>query len=185
MAFGMGTFSAIGGAVSDIFGGQERADGMRIQATGTRLKAYGDRMAADNYDLSAGFADTNQEFTRQATAIKLAQQDRQLYLGLGTTQADVGAAGFTMGGSALDLMRAGAQQGALTRQVLGQQGLISEEGYKVQGTSYRNMATAARYAADIEDQMASEQDSLANKIESDSMITGGIKAISGIASIFL
>jgi hypothetical protein len=45
---------------------------------------------------------------------------------LGGQEADVAGAGFSEGGSALDLLRSSASQGALTHAVLGQQGLITE-----------------------------------------------------------
>lgn len=66
---------------------------------------------------------------------------------MGQTTADVSGAGFGMSGSALDILRSGAQQGALTKQVLAQQGLISEAGYEEQQQSYLNMAQAADAAA--------------------------------------
>jgi hypothetical protein len=45
-------------------------------------------------------------------------------------------------GSALDILRESASQGALTRAVTGEQGLSQEEGFHQQAASYRNMAAA-------------------------------------------
>jgi hypothetical protein len=81
-----------------------------------------------------------------------------------------------MSGSALDLLRSGAQQGALTKQVLGQQGLITEAGYTEQATAYTNMEAAAKFAAATEESMA-------NTAEKDSWITGGIKAAAAMFSL--
>lgn len=171
MAFGAGTINSFGGAVGDILGGQATAKGLR-------LKAQGDITEAQNYDEASGLAYENMQFAKESTAIKETQAQRELYLGLGATEADVAGAGFSMSGSALDILRMGAQQGALTQQVLGRQGLITEEGYNVQGDAYKRMASAARDAAAGEESLAS--DAMRN-----GWITGAIKGAAGVASLFL
>lgn len=163
MAFGPGTISSLAGAASDLFG-----------ADAHRLKAAGDRFEQQNYDLAAGLADQNEKFTETSTAIKLAQGDRQLYQTLGGQQADIAGAGFANSGSALDLMRDSAAQGALTHAVAGEQGLITEAGYKEQADSYRNMSQAAQVAIDAE-----------NKASENSYITAGIKGVAAAASLFV
>jgi hypothetical protein len=170
MAFGSATFSDAGGAVSDIFGGYATAAGLR-------LKAHGDLAEAGNYDLAATLALQNEEFTKESTAIKGVQTQRQIYQAEGTTQADVAGAGFTNSGSALDIMRSNSQQGALTKQVLERQGQITEAGYTEQAQSYTNMAAAARFAAQ------SEQDQ-AGTAERNGWITGGFKAAAAVATLF-
>lgn len=170
MAFGSGTIQAFGGAVNDLFSSQAAAKGLR-------LKAYGNRIEGQEYDMAAGLSDLNEEFSRQSTAIKLAQSERQTMLGIGHTQSDIAAAGFTGSGTALDLLRSSAQQGALTHQVVSQQGLISEAGYKEQGASYRLMADAARYAA-------GEEDKLAHDATVAGQWSAGFKIASGVASMF-
>lgn len=149
MAFGQGTINSIGGAVNDIFSSKATASGLR-------LKAQGARVEGENYDLAAELALQNRDFTKVSTSIKQTQADREIYLGLGSTRADVAGAGFTGGGSALDILRSGAQQGALQKQVLGYQGLITEAGYEEQNKAYTNLAGFARYSADVQDQMASD-----------------------------
>lgn len=171
MAFGASTINDFAGSISDLLGGSATAAGLR-------LKSHGDLAEADNYDLAATLAKQNEEFTKQSTAIKDVQAQRQIYLGLGDTSASVAGSGFGEGGSALDIMRQGAQQGALTKQVIGQQGLITEAGYDEQQKAYKNMAEAARYAAAQEDEMASTA-------SRNGWITGGIKAAAGIASLFI
>lgn len=143
------------GAVSDIFQGQATADSLQLKATG-------DVAEAGNYDLAAALATQNEQFTEQSTAVKQTQEQRQIYMGMGTTQADVAGAGFNMSGSALDLMRSGAQQGALTKQIIGQQGLITEASYNEQAQAYTNMSAAARAAAQTENDMADKAESNAN-----------------------
>jgi hypothetical protein len=162
MALSQSTFSDFGGAVSDLFGGF--AD---------QYKAAGDRIEAANYRLAAQFADKNVVYTQWSTSIKEFQQDRENAKSLGETTADVAGAGFAASGSALDILRDSAAQGALTKAVLGEQGLITEEGYKEQAQSYRNMADAADMAAKAEDQAATG-----------SFIAGGIKAIASVATLF-
>lgn len=171
MAFGNATFTDLAGAVGDILQGQATAKGLR-------LKAQGDLTEAQNYDLAASLAGENAEFTKQSTAIKETQAQREIYLGLGKTESDVAGAGFQMSGSALDILRMGASQGALTKQVIGQQGLITEAGYQEQQQAYTNMAGAARYAA-------GEEESMAGDAQRNGWITGGIKGAAALATLFI
>jgi hypothetical protein len=143
MAFGNSTFSDVSGAVSDLFA-----------AEGDRAKAAGDRSEATDYGLASDLAGQNEKYTETSTAIKEAQQARQVTMGLGKESADVAGAGFAASGSALDLMHDSASQGALTHAVLGQQGLITEAGYTEQQQAYTNMKAAANAAADAEDNAA-------------------------------
>lgn len=172
MAFGSSTISSFGGAVSDILGG-------KATAASLRLKAQGDRAEAGNYDLAASLADTNAAYTLRSTEIKKMQADRAAYLGIGETASGIAGSGLDLSsGSALDILRSGAEQAALTQQVLGEQGQISEAGYREQAIAYRNMAIAARSAADQEESMGGDA-------ERNGWITGGIKAAAGIASLFI
>lgn len=142
--FGASTLGDIGGAVSDLFAAG--ADSSKSQA---------DRLEGQNYGLAADLATQNANFTEQSTAIKQAQLARQNTLALGQTEADIAGAGFAQSGSALDLLRSSAQQGALTAAVAQQQGLITEAGYKEQAQSFRTMQQEANIAADAEDKAAS------------------------------
>lgn len=143
MALGPATFSDLGGAASDLFG-----------AEGLRAKAQGDEFERQNYNLAAQLADQNEKFTEQSTAIKQMQLDRQNTQTIGGQQADVAGAGFAASGSALDLLRDSASQGALTKAVGGEQGLITEAGYSEQAKSYRNLASAAQLAENAENNAA-------------------------------
>lgn len=143
MAFGSGTITSIGSAVNDLF-----------SADSHRTKAEGLRIEAGNYDRSADFALQNAKFTEMSTGIKQSQLDRDIYKTLGGTEADVAGAGFASSGSALDLLRDSASQGALMKAVGAEQGLITEEGYKVQAKNFADMSRAASMAAASEDQAA-------------------------------
>ncbi len=162
MPFGPGTINSIGGAVQDLFG-----------AKAYEKKAQGLRIEAENYDLASGFATKNAEFSRVSTGIKLAQQDRETYKALGGIQADVSGAGFNVSGSALDIMRDSASQGALMHAVAGEQGLIQEEGYKVQAETYTNMGKAAKLAA-----------SAADDASNASLWSAAFKGASAVFSVF-
>lgn len=155
------TFADFGGAASDLFA-----------AEGDRSKAQGDFAEAQNYDLASALATQNEKFTETSTQIKEAQQNREMTQMIGGQQADIAGAGFTEGGSALDLMRDSAAQGALTHAVMGQQGLITEAGYTEQATSYANMSAAAKAAGDAANQAGTFAD-----------ITGAIKGVAAIATL--
>ena len=176
MAFGAGTISSIGGAVQDIFG----ADAHGLKADGLRLKAKGLELESQNYRDAAGFATQNAEFTRISTGIKMAQLDRENYKALGGITADVAGAGFAASGSALDVLRDSASQGALMKQVAGTQGLIQEEGYQVQSRNYLNMSKAADFAAQAEEKAAQAEDSAADA----SKWSAAFKGLSAVTSIF-
>lgn len=160
-SFGNTAFSDASGAVSDLFA-----------AEGHQSKAEGDRLEAQNYDLASGLAIQNEKFTETSTAIKQSQLDRENYRTMGGQQADIAGAGFAASGSALDLMRDSASQGALTKAVAGEQGLITEASYQEQAQSYTNMASAARLAANAEDEAAKGSE-----------ITGAIKGVAAAANI--
>lgn len=162
MAFGTSTVTDFAGAASDLFA-----------IGGHRAKAAGDRLEAQNYDMASDLATQNEKFTETSTAIKQAQLERSNTMTIGGQRADVASAGFAESGSSLDLLADSARQGALTKAVAGEQGLIAEVGYKEQSESFQNMSAAARLAAGAEDDAATA-----------SMITGGIKAVAGVASLF-
>jgi hypothetical protein len=155
------TFSNLGGAASDLFA-----------SFGDKAKAQGDFAEAKNYGIASDLATQNEKFTETSTAIKEAQQQRETMNTLGGQQADVAGAGFTEGGSALDILRDSASQGALTHAVLGQQGLITEAGYTEQAQSYKTMQDAATAAGNAENDAAGF-----------AQITSGIKMAASIATL--
>lgn len=162
MAFGNATFTDAAGAVSDLFA-----------ADADRSKAAGDRIEGTDYDLASSLATQNEKFTETSTQIKQAQLDRSIYQATSGVTADTAGSGFSASGSSLDVLRDSASQGALTKAVGQQQGLITDAGYTEQATSYANMGQAARMAADAEDKAAEGAD-----------ITAGIKGVAAIATLF-
>jgi hypothetical protein len=162
MAFGPETIQSFGAAASDIFAGE-----------GDQAKAQGDFAEATEYNAAAGLALQNEQFTKQSTAIKEAQQQRELTMNLGQQQASTAGGGFAASGSSLDILRDSASQGAIAHAVLGQQGLITEAGYQEQATSYQTMSQAAEQAGLAEDNAATNSDFM-----------GAINAVASVATLF-
>jgi hypothetical protein len=140
-----GTFSPQGfgqgitTGVSDLFAG-----------FGDEAKAQMDLNEQAEYELAGKLATQNEQFTQMSTAIQEAQQQREITQALGKTRAQVAGAGFAESGSALDILRSNAQQGAQAHAVLSEQGLITEAGYQEQAQSFNLMASAAGEAASAE-----------------------------------
>jgi len=171
MAFGSSTFNDLAGAVSDLFSSQ-------ATATGLRLKASGDLAEAGNYDLSADMATQNAQFAEVSTRVKAAMTQRQIYQGIGTETADIAGSGFrTNTGSSLDLLRSSAAEGALNKQLVTEQGQITEAGYNEQAASYTNLAAFARSSAATED-------SEAGKSTLGGEIGASLKGAAAVASLF-
>jgi hypothetical protein len=162
-ALSSSTFSNLGGGVSDLFA-----------AMGYKAKAAGDVFEQQNYMLAANLADQNAQFTQWSTALKQSQEDRTLFKSLGETRADIAGAGLAESGSSIDILRESASQGAQARAVTGEQGLITEAGYKEQAASYRNMAAAAQVAIDAEKTASIGAE-----------ITGGLKIAAAAAPFLL
>lgn len=160
--FGAQQFSDVGGAASDLFGGFADLE-----------KSAGAAEEATNYGLAAKLAGENEQFAIESTKIKELQANRQLMTTQGSTQADVAGAGMANSGSALDIMRMNAAQGALTSGVLAKQGAITEAGYAEQQQSYENLQEAAKKQEEG-DQMAGIG----------SFIGGAVKAGVAVASMF-
>jgi hypothetical protein len=152
----------IGGAVGDLF-----------TASADKAKAQGDLLEKQNYLLASDLATQNAEFTAQSTAIKQAQIDRETFQVIGGEQSQIAGAGLAQSGSAIDLLRESASQGALTRAVAGQQGLITEAGFTEQAQADQTQAQAAQVAADAANQAAKGAD-----------ITGVLKGAAALASLF-
>lgn len=134
--YGASNVASAGNAVSDIFAGFGEQD-----------KAQADELEQQQYELAAGYAGQEEQEAKESTAIKVAGQNRELALGQGRTIAAVAGAGLAQSGSALDVLRSNATQGALQQAVTGVQGQITEAGYAEQQQSYDTMATIAGNSA--------------------------------------
>lgn len=152
------------------------AQGTRLGAEGLRIKARGDLAEAENLDLAAELAERNRLYTEASTRIQQFQSDRQVTQALGRQGADVAGAGFANSGSALDLMRDSASQGALAHGVLGMQGQIVEDAYEEQRKSYETMSTALRATAAAQMGIADRTDVIADRTD---LIAGRQDLIAG------
>jgi len=163
MAIGAATFSDFGAAVSDLFS---------YEATGYKVQAL--QFEQQNYEAAAALALTNKQYTETSTAIKEQQLQRETYMGIGRTEAAVANAGFAASGSALDILKESAQQGATAKAAVGQQGLITEAGYQEQHDAYMNMSQAAQSAQQAE-KTAGQGD----------LFSAGLKLAAGLATFLL
>ena len=141
--------AALGNAASDIFGGIEAAQGDQIKAEGLEVEGT-------DYTMAAALATQNAEFTQQSTAVQEYQAHRSLEKAQGSTTADIAGAGFTSGGSGEDILRSNAEQGAIQKQILTQQGNITEASYNEQAASYTNLAAYSESAASSEKKLGTE-----------------------------
>lgn len=116
--------SSAGSAVSDIFG------------------AIGSFESAAAYDKAKGYAEQNVAITKKATAIQEQQAQRQIYQAIGAQKSAVGASGFAQTGSASDIIRATAQQGALSRTLIATQGQITENNFAAEAAAYGAQASS-------------------------------------------
>jgi hypothetical protein len=124
-----GGVSGIAGAVSDLFASQ------------------GDQAEAANYEEAAGLATQEAQFTKLATGIAETQQARQIEQAVGGVQAGYAGGGLALSGSAGDVLRESAEQGALAQQMTQYQGMEQVASYQEQAASYNNMAEAAKKAS--------------------------------------
>lgn len=129
MADFSGGFGYIGGAVNDLFsmGGHNRAAG--------------------GLDRAAALADQSGDLSVYAGKIKVRQVQREAYKIIGGQEADVAGAGFTSGGSAMDLLRSSTQEAALAAGVTKMNAAIDTNDFRAQAQSYRDQAAQQRQAA--------------------------------------
>jgi hydroxyethylthiazole kinase-like sugar kinase family protein len=128
--------SEIGGAVSDLFTG-----------FGDIYKMKGLEAEQQQYEIAAQEASQQAHYTLVSGAIQQAQSNRELYLSTGRTTSEVAGAGFAASGSALDILRSSASQGALKSAAIGQQTQIQAQSLEEQAQSYEAMANATGEAA--------------------------------------
>lgn len=126
-----GLVGGIGGAVSGIF-----------SAEGSGAEADGDFQAALSYRKARDIELQNIDITKTSTEIQGLQLQRKIDKVQGTQTAQLGAAGVS-GGSAGDLMRDSAQQGALAVTQVNTQGKIQENAFKAQADAFDAQAIAA------------------------------------------
>lgn len=145
----------LGGAVTDLFG------------------ARGARSSAGSYEEAERIANENAVLAGAATRTKALLLQRQITKGLGSTQAQVAGAGFAASGSALDIMRDSASQGAITKALNEEQGAITVNSFREQANQFGAMAKAAKSSSRLQ-----ELGGIFN------LAGAGLNISSGISSIF-
>lgn len=125
-------FAQLGGAVTALFG------------------AKGAIASATSYEEAAAIAAQNAKLAKEAAAITDAQQQRQVFQTIGAQRAGIAGAGFAESGTAIDLLRSSASQGALTHALTAVNGAIQENSYAVQAGMYSGLAGAAKSTAKSE-----------------------------------
>src|ERR1700679_700573 len=93
-------------------------------AVGSLFTSEGNTAEANSYTSAGELEEQNAQLTAASTRIQETQMARQVSQSLGTTQADVAGAGFTESGSALDILKSSAQQGALAKSLINIQGAV-------------------------------------------------------------
>jgi hypothetical protein len=144
--FSKGTVSLAGSAVSDFFA-----------ADASRLRAQGARIEGEEYGQAAQLAALNARYAKESTDIKDYQIQRKANQAQGDLAGDIASNNFEQSGSAIDVMRDSATQGALKVAVAQQQGLIEVAGYQEQERSYLLMQDAANVAAKADEHAATGQ----------------------------
>jgi hypothetical protein len=98
--------------------------------------AAADRTEAAYYKKAA-------QWTQYSTGIKELAANRQIYQTLGAGRADIASSGLKISGSAADVMRSSVAQGSITRNMIGLQGEIEQQGYLAQSKAAEDQATGA------------------------------------------
>jgi len=102
---------------------------------GSGLSAAGDLFSGVggifSGEASASYDKFMQRVVDESTNLKLAHQERQGYMLQSQAQADIGANGLAMGGSAEDIVRMNAQNLALENAAIQQSGAIEAGGWGI------------------------------------------------------
>jgi hypothetical protein len=138
----------LAGAAGSLLGGSSSSAGYAATAAGDRAEAQGLEEAAQSEELNKTLAGASGQ-------IQDAMAARTIYKSTSGIEAAAAGAGFNGGGSAGDILRESAQQGALTRQMLGVQTEVNENTYQMQANTYTAEAQQAEDNADAADAAAS------------------------------
>lgn len=126
-------------------------------AAGSLLSAQGSFASEDAYLEAKTIAEQNADIAAASSAIEQTQLSRKIYQVIGGQKSDVAGAGFAESGTALDLLRSSASQGALDKAVAQDQGIITVNSYKQQAELFQGMADAADAAGQSQEAAAAAQ----------------------------
>lgn len=139
---------------------------------------------ANSYNTAAQLAQQNAALTAASTRIQETQTARSVLQTEGTQITDVAGAGFTESGSALDLLRSSAQQGALQESLTNIQGAINENAYAAQAGAYKGAAAAANENASANTVGAISAIGGALISNGSSLVSAGKTVVSGIGDVY-
>lgn len=117
------------------------------EGIGGLMSAGGLKQDAASLDKAAGMEDVNAKLTDASKGIQHAAAARDIYKVMGGQASDVASAGFAMSGTALDLARDSARQGAITQSLIEVQGNIDTQTHLINAQNLRAQAASARSAA--------------------------------------
>lgn len=129
MALSTDTFNDFGGAVQDIFG------------------AVGSEAAASAYTTASKINQSNAVISESSARLNAQLTERNTLQTLGTSAASTVATGFELSGSAGDIMRYQAQQGALAKSLIQGQGELQAQSFAAQAAAERGQASASKAQA--------------------------------------
>jgi len=121
----------------DMFGAAQQL----LQGTGSLISS---QQSAKGLTQSAAAYRKAAMYSQAATSIKEQMATRQIYQVIGGARADVAASGLAETGSAEDVMRSSAQQGALTKALIATQGSIDYTSYIGQAQAAEAQASATK-----------------------------------------
>jgi hypothetical protein len=123
-----GAFSSFGASVGDLFASQ------------------GDAAQAQSFGQAAAIAEQNASFYAESGAIQQQQLGQQVFRSQSATQADTAGNGLRLSGSSQDVLRAGAQQGALAQATVSLQTRLNIDASQEQADAYTGEENAAKAA---------------------------------------
>jgi hypothetical protein len=144
--FNAKSFGYAGTATSDLFSGVSSYLSAGMQAKGLETEAT-------DYTLAATLAGEQINPVTTNMHVQEYQEERNLAIVQGQTEAGAAGGGFTTGGSTLDILKANAAQGATTQAIAEVNGENQIAGLQEQQTAYTNMAAAATSAAKTEEEL--------------------------------
>ena len=103
--------------------------------------------AAKSLDVAGTMEETNAKIAKASIGIQHAAIARDIYKVTGGQRADIAGGGFTLSGSALDVMQDSARQGSLAQSLVQNQGMIEVQAHEIQAYTLHAQAAQARAQA--------------------------------------
>lgn len=108
------------------------------------LGGVGGFFQAGGYEEAARIDEENAKIARLSGDIQITQAAREAYRVVGATEATAAANGFSLSGSALDVLKSNTQQLALNKNLVANQAMIDVNSWKEKAAAERGAAAAAQ-----------------------------------------